>query len=262
MPSPFRTAVRQKVAYLKAAYIDLRLFATGKADPELPPMRLRFVGMGDFRSVGGELVKLLVEIGGLRASDRVLDIGCGIGRVAIPLTRFLESTYDGFDVVKAAIRWCRHHITAHHPNFRFQYANLYNSFYNRHGVPASRYCFPYPDASFDFAFATSLFTHLDIDSAQHYLAETARVLRPGGRLLGTFYVLGSGPSPSLDFGHHYDGYALIDPDTPDAAIAFSEDALPSLLPSSSWRIVRRENGAWAGRTDAPTYQDTIVAERI
>jgi SAM-dependent methyltransferase len=99
MPSRLRTAVRQKIEYLKAAYIDLRLFATGKSDPELPPLRLPFVGIGDFRSVGESLVKLLVEVGGLRASDRVLDIGCGIGRVAIPLTKFLESTYDGFDVV-------------------------------------------------------------------------------------------------------------------------------------------------------------------
>src|SRR5512132_200266 len=104
--------------YLKAAHIDFRLWLTGKGDPELPPLRMRFVGMGDFRAIGEELLNLLVHYGSLRRTDRVLDIGCGIGRVAIPLTRYLEptATYDGFDVVKRGIDWCRSHITPKHPN--------------------------------------------------------------------------------------------------------------------------------------------------
>ncbi len=261
MPSRLHTAVRQKIEYLRAAYIDLRLFATGKGDPELPPMRLRFVGMGDFRGVGESLVKLLIETGGLRPTDRVLDIGCGIGRVAIPLTKFLQSTYDGFDVVEAAVRWCRRRIGARHPNFRFQHANLYNSFYNRRGVPASRYRFPYADASFDFAFATSVFTHLDVESARRYLTEAYRVLRPGGRLLATFFLLDSGPAPSLDFIDRHEHYALIDANTPDAAIAFPERMIHELMPESQWRI-GIVYGGWAGRQNAPTFQDTVVAERM
>jgi SAM-dependent methyltransferase len=261
MPSRLRTAVRQKIEYLRAAYIDLRLFATGKSDPELPPMRLRFVGMGDFRSVGESLVKLLIDTGGLRPTDRVLDIGCGIGRVAIPLTKFLQSTYDGFDVVGTAVRWCRRHISARHPNFTFQHANLYNSFYNRRGVPAARYRFQYADGAFDFAFATSVFTHLDLEAARNYFAEAHRVLRPGGRLLVTFFVLDSGPAPSLDFADRHRDYALVDTSTPDAAIAFPERVIRELLPESQWRM-RIAHGGWAGREGAPTFQDTVVAEKV
>ena len=176
-------------------------------------MRLRFVGAGDFRAVGEEMVKLLTSVGGLQADDRVLYIGCGAGRVALPLTRLLTSTYEGFDVVKAAIRWCQRHITAHHPRFRFRHANLYNSFYNRRGVDAAHFRFPYDDASFDFAFATSVFTHLDVDSTRNYLDEAHRVLRPGGRLLATFFVLGAGHVPGFEFPHRFDG-ALAQPQRP------------------------------------------------
>src|SRR5947207_14820732 len=91
--------------YLAAAHIDLRLWLTGKSDPELPPLRMRFVGMGDFRAIGEEMAGLLVRVGGLRPTDRVLDIGSGIGRVAIPLTHVLDraTTYDGFDVVERGV---------------------------------------------------------------------------------------------------------------------------------------------------------------
>ncbi|HEX8254186.1 MAG TPA: hypothetical protein VF846_13660 [Thermoanaerobaculia bacterium] len=56
---------------------------TGKADRDLPPLRLRDVGGGDFRQVGEDLVKVLADHG-LKSTDRVLDIGCGVGRVALP----------------------------------------------------------------------------------------------------------------------------------------------------------------------------------
>ena len=251
-----------KLRWLHGALDDLQLFVTGKRDRDLPPMRLRFVGAGDFRAVGDEMVKLLTTVGGLQASDRVLDIGCGVGRVALPLTRVLTSTYDGFDVVKSAVRWCQRHITPRHPHFHFTHANLYNSFYRRRGVPASRYRFPYDDDSFDFAFATSVFTHLDAASTRNYLNEAHRVLRTGGRLLATFFVLGAGHVPGFDFAHRYDGYALLDPKNPEEAIAFDADFLRELAPESKWRVVRFERGAWTGREDAPTFQDTAVLEKI
>jgi len=135
-----------KLRYLRGALSDLRLFVTGNRDPKLPPIRLRFVGAGDFRAVGDEIVNLLTTVGGLQPNDRVLDIGCGVGRVALPLTKQLTSTYDGFDVVKSAVRWCQRNITPRYPNFRFRHANLYNAFYNRRGVDAAHFRFPYDDA--------------------------------------------------------------------------------------------------------------------
>src|SRR6266404_851954 len=105
-----RRRVRRIIDWLAAAHIDLRLWLTGKTDPELPPLRLRFVGVGDFRIVGGELKELLIRFG-LKPNDRVFDIGSGVGRVAIPLTHYLNASgrYDGFDVVRRGVTWCRRH---------------------------------------------------------------------------------------------------------------------------------------------------------
>jgi protein-L-isoaspartate O-methyltransferase len=46
-----------------------------------------FVGDGDYRAIGAEYLGHFVRLGGLKPSDRVLDIGCGIGRMAVPLTQ-------------------------------------------------------------------------------------------------------------------------------------------------------------------------------
>jgi len=239
--------------YLHAAYIDLRLFVTGKNEPDLPPLRLRDVGAGDFRRIGEELAALLVRHG-LKPEHRVLDIGCGVGRVALPLTRVLTSgTYDGFDIVKRWIRWCRRHITPAHPNFRFTHANIFNSHYNRVGVPASQFRFPYADASFDFAFATSVFTHLDLESARHYLREAHRVLRPGGTLLATFFLFDDTvASPALDFNVDRGSYRLLSESDPDWAIAFDLAALADLLPNCTI-----ERGGWRNQ-GGEQFQDVVV----
>src|SRR6185503_10967146 len=136
-----RRQARTALEYLAAAHIDLRLWLTGKADPELPPLRMRFVGMGDFREIGEEMASLLVRVGGLCPGDRVLDIGSGIGRVAIPLTRILDpaASYDGFDVVKRGVDWCRRHITPRHPNFRFHLVDVRSSEYRDRGADASSF---------------------------------------------------------------------------------------------------------------------------
>ena len=121
----------------------------------------------------------------------MLDVGCGIGRMALPLTCYLEGgSYAGFDVGREMVRWCQRTITPRWPNFEFSWASVYNGKYNPFGKHAgTEFRFPYEDACFDFAFATSLFTHLLRDEVHHYLGETARVLRPGGTCLLTFFLL-------------------------------------------------------------------------
>lgn len=248
--------------YLAAAYIDLRLFLTGKTERDLPPLRLRDVGGGDFRAIGEHLAALLVRHG-LRPDDRLLDIGCGIGRVAIPLTRHLSANggYEGVDVVKRWVRWCRRNITRRHPNFRFTHADIYNSHYNRSGVAAATYRFPYADSSFDFAFATSVFTHLDIDGARNYLREAHRVLRPGGTLLATFFfVRGYIEGAAVDFRVDRGDYRLLDESNPDWAIAFEERMIDDLLPPSQWHDRLIEPGTWR-HARGETFQDLVVAKK-
>src|SRR5580692_5418795 len=54
------------------------------------PKRLRTQVPGDFRDVGSEFLRYSRELAGLTPDNRVLDIGCGPGRMALPLTGFIS----------------------------------------------------------------------------------------------------------------------------------------------------------------------------
>lgn len=255
--------------YFAAAYVDLRILAAGKADPDLPPLRLRFVGDGDFRSVGEQLAALVLEHGGLRATSRLLDIGCGVGRVALPLARHLPAgvAYEGFDVVRGAVRWCRRRITRNRPNFRFRHVSVRSTEYSTFGVPAADFRFPFSDENFDCAFAFSVFTHLTLPEMRRYLRESRRVLAPGGRLIATFFLLNEEstallPSqPSLyRFPIDAGSIRLATSANPGLAVAVDEDALRSEIDAAGFGRHSVLRGQWSGHANATTFQDLVVCE--
>lgn len=237
----------------------------------LPPRHLSFVGDSDFEQTGREFLGHFTELGGLRPGDRVLDIGCGIGRMALPLTGYLQGgSYAGFDVGREMVRWCSRNVTPRHPNFEFAWAPIFNAKYNPFGtVAAGEFRFPYEDASFDFAFATSLFTHLQREETARYLAETARVLRPGGTCLLTFFLLTPEAEAEIaagragfDFRHPVAGGMTTDPRQPEEAIAFRVEILRELASEAGLTIREPIHfGSWAHAPGAPSMQDIVVAQR-
>jgi SAM-dependent methyltransferase len=238
----------------------------------MPPRRLSFVGRGDFERTGNEYLSHFRELGGLRPGDRVLDMGCGIGRMAIPLMSYLDSgSYAGFDVGRAMIRWCSREITSRRPGFEFTWAPVYNQKYNPFGsVAASEFRFPYEDASFDFVFATSLFTHLVREETEHYLREAARVVRPGGTCFLTFFLLDehaerevAAGRASFDFRHQLDdGGFTTDPGQPEEAIAYRVGDLREMVKAAGLEV--REPirfGLWSNHPGGPAGQDVVLAQR-
>jgi SAM-dependent methyltransferase len=225
--------------------------------------------MGDFRALGDELKTLLVRFG-LRPSDRVLDIGSGVGRVAIPLTHYLDRTgsYDGFDVVRRGVVWCQRHITPRYPNFRFHHVNVRNSEYRDSGMSATDFHFPFPDDSFDFVFATSLFTHLVFAETRRYLHESARVLTSGGRLVATFFLLNEQSRavlPQLDWHYRFPiergPISLSDADNPAVGVAIDEAALVQLVGDAGFSRYEIHYGQWAAGGEGVTFQDLVVCWR-
>lgn len=255
--------------YLRWMPADL---GRGEGEGLMPPRRLSFVGRGDFERTGREYLDHFRRLGGLQPGDRVLDMGCGIGRMAIPLMDYLDDSgsYVGFDVGRAMIRWCRREITARRPDFEFAWAPVYNQKYNPFGsISGAEFRFPYEDASFDFVFATSLFTHLVREETEHYLRETARVLRPGSSCLLTFFLLDehaeaemAAGRASFDFRHQIEGGFTTDPSQPEEAIAFRVEDLRQMLAAAG--LEPREPihfGLWSNHPGAPAGQDIIVARR-
>jgi SAM-dependent methyltransferase len=237
-----------------------------------PPRGLAFVGGGDFERTGREFLGYFSELGGLEPGHDVLDVGCGVGRMAVPLLDHLDAdgSYAGFDVGREMVRWCQKRITARRADFKFTWAPVYNRKYNPFGTTSgAEYRFPYPDDSFDFVFATSLFTHLMLPDAAHYLREIARVLRPTGKCLLTFFILRpealaeiDAGRVSLDFRHPIDGGRTIDPREPEAATGFELPALEAMFADAG--LVAEtpiHYGRWANAAEGLAGQDIVVASR-
>jgi len=263
-------ALHRTAAYGYHSVLDLADFAM-RRDQDLPPRRLRFIGNGDFRQVGADFVAHAADLAGLRPGDRVLDVGCGIGRIAIPLTGYLDDdgSYEGFDVVPRGIEWCRRHITPAHPNFRFQLADIRNDEYNPGGRQRPEdYRFPYDDNEFDVAILTSVFTHLLPSTVRRYVAELERVLKPGGRCLATYFLLSDetrrlaaeGAALS-EFPYEGDGYATTNPAIPEEAIAFEESTVRQLHADAGLPIESVFHGAWSGRDEYLSGQDVCIARK-
>ena len=238
----------------------------------VPPKAMRFVGKGDFEKIGKEFRAHFIDIGKLKPTDRVLDVGCGIGRMAIPLTEYLspEGGYWGFDIVRKGIDWCNERITPRFLNFNFQHSDVYNQHYNPGGTTrAADYVFPFDDGQFDFVFLTSVFTHMVPGDLENYLKEIARVLRPGGRCLITLFLLNDISRPlitegksDLDFRFDMGGYLTTKFDDPETAIAYDEQFIRGLFPRCGLAIEQPVHfGSWCGRSEHLSYQDIFIANR-
>ena len=241
----------------------------GRRDPLTPPRRLLTGDYSDFSRLGREFLDLFTRLGGLQPSEDVLDIGCGPGRMAVPLSGYLAAgaRYEGFDLVGEEVRWCQEHITPRFPNFHFERVGVHNARYNPQGsVTADSFRFPYPDGSFDFVFATSVLTHMLAPDVEHYLDEIARVLRPSGRALLTWFLLtdesrAALPSERFSFAHPVGPAFVNDSASQEAAVAYPEEWAAGRIGASGLRVRSRHPGGWCGHAGAETWQDVLVAVR-
>jgi len=245
----------------------------GKRDRLTPPRRLvDGVGGGDFKQVGEEFFRYFLQLGELKPDARILDVGCGCGRMAVPLTRYLlkEGGYWGFDIVEEDIGWCQKHLGARHHNFHFLLADVYNKTYHPKGrYQAAQYQFSYQDAFFDFVSLTSVFTHMLAADMQNYLREISRVLKPAGRCLVTFFLLNEESKSLLNQGLGNPKFPYADQDCmlslrehPEAAVAFEESFIRRDYGARGLEIIEPiRYGSWCGRKQWLSYQDVVVAAK-
>jgi ubiquinone/menaquinone biosynthesis C-methylase UbiE len=103
----------------------------------------------------------------LSPGSRVLEIGCGMGRVMQHLAPAC-GRLDGIDISEAMAAQGRERL-AHLPNVSFEVGNGYD-------------LAPFENESFDLVYSLYAFQHMPKTTAYNYLAESARVLRPEGLL--------------------------------------------------------------------------------
>lgn len=240
----------------------------------IPPKEMIFVGDGDFEQIGEKWKRYFVEQVHLIPTAKVLDVGCGIGRIARPLTGYLTDSaeYRGFDIVKEGILWCQQNITPRFPNFEFKLSDVYNKYYNPTGtVRACDYKFPFDDGYFDFVFLTSVFTHMLPEDVENYLCEISRVLKKHSTCTITFFLLNDqtrqliySNNDTINFGYKIsDTCFSTDNETPETALAYDEEFIIKIYQRYKLRIIKAiEYGGWRRNTPRAFYQDIICAVKL
>ena len=147
--------------------------------PPLPPARLRVrvtgtAGASWFRESGlltaNAVEDALVRHGlPLERADRMLDFGCGCGRVLRNWDTASGCAIHGCEPDPRLIRWCIEHLP-------------FECREQGHSPPL-----PYEDGFFGALYAISVFTHLPETEQRDWLAEIHRIVRPSGVVVLTVH---------------------------------------------------------------------------
>jgi SAM-dependent methyltransferase len=139
---------------------------------------------------------------------RILDFGCGCGRVLAFLGVIASrADFSASDIDPEAIEWCRQNLGGNGGRSRFGF-----------GVNSDLPPLPFGEGEFDLVYAISVFTHLPEDMQFKWLAELRRITRPGGLLVistsGGHLIRGHLSADSLrqfeEKGFHYHPYGSTD----------------------------------------------------
>ncbi len=237
-------------------------------DGSIPPGGAKAYGLrGDrFRQIALTTIARM-NMAGLRPDHAVLDIGCGPGRIARYLTQYLgeNGTYEGFDVLEWPVRWCEANITPLFPHFRFQSTPLFNGAYSADPTlpSAAEFAFPFPDESFDFAFANSVFNHMLPDATANYFHEIQRVLRPGGISFTTWFFFSEDPE-AYSHTHVKRGMQADEGGTFAVSMFTSKPAITVAYTEATVRAVHALNGLTVVEPLHPGYNDltdVVVARK-
>jgi ubiquinone/menaquinone biosynthesis C-methylase UbiE len=226
-----------------------------------------------FDRISKEHIGLAERAIALREGLSVLEVGCGIGRDAIPLIDRIGKTgrYVGIDIVAEMIDWCKAAITSAHPNFTFHHFDVADKWYNPSGTVTVQQCaLPAEDGSVDLIILQSVFTHMLEPDITHYLREFSRVLSPRGRVVASFFLVNQeilesqGPKSYITFSHNIaPGCYVHELEKPSHAVAFTEEALNRMLDASGLSLAEPPlYGIWSGRRQTPVAGQDIALLKL
>lgn len=164
-----------------------------RAGKALPPGKYRMGGEhfkddAAFIKTAVRDVKRLEKYCGLSEDSRLLDWGCGAGRLAVgvrerfPTGRVAD--YHGVDIQPDLIEWAEKNLAG--PGYRFTLLDVSNERYNPDGTP-ERTLGAEP-GTVDVFYAYSVFSHMNDDDTPAYLRLIHEALAPGGKAFVTCFV--------------------------------------------------------------------------
>ena len=209
----------------------------------LPPKHLRLCSR-DYRDDRYFLKSAELEAERLRTrldcdlSSRVLDIGCGAGRLAIGILRRIgDIDYYGLDVLRDRIDWCNRFLARSHPSFHFLFLDVYSTRYNTSGRPIDdTFMFEFPDSHFDIVNLYGVLTNMTETHAKIYLRDIHRLIKPGGRVFLSAFVERDVPNVTVN----PEGYLGIVSTGPLQIVRYDTNYFLSILRDSDLKLTDME----------------------
>lgn len=226
---------------------------------------------------------LIRHVCGFKHDQHLLDVGCGCGKTAFALLRVIKKpgSYTGFDIQPRLIDFMQRFFKSQNIDDHFR-ADCFPVSGNRMytgaatGINPEEFTFPYEENHFDCAVLFSVFTHLRTLAMTNYVRNMARLLRPGGRVLVSCYLLDNSPeddpsgapwSPSdrrkdlkmAPDASERDHLKVLRPHNPEYLVAYRKQYLVDTFARFGCSLACDPlYGAWSGRSDFFGHQDYLV----
>jgi len=262
--------------------LERTLFFRNSSILHIPSFKLRGGGLGtitygEWSYIIG-IFQTLIYLNINKRPLRMLDIGCGVGRLYLAAKPYITPTdsFIGIDVTKSSVDICNAHYAQ--SNVSFVHIPSSNAYYSKDG--AGRTPWPIDDASITLATALSVWTHLNEADWRFNLGEVSRVLQPGGRAIISFFILdelydpsntASSPSHVLkpDQAWVFDTSAYGSAhwkcpnwaEVPEVAIAVDKPSFDEALNDARLRLVSYYPGQWKNQPGV-FFQDVAILEKM
>ena len=181
-----------------------------------------------------EATRLTARLGYTK-DTRILDLGCGVARLATGmLAEFGDDVdYLGVEPNQQFYEWSRDNIQRYHPRFQFKHLDVVSELYNPGGaVDGNELRIPAESSSVDLLYVWGVFTNIVAEHVEAYVPEFARVTRGGGKVFLTAYVEGGVPQAS----YNPDGYVPFDYVVPLHVVRYNRDWLFSLFSGNGLEV--------------------------
>jgi ubiquinone/menaquinone biosynthesis C-methylase UbiE len=170
LPRPQREWLRDRVSTLRVGNDTYEhLYESHAREVKIDQV----IGHGDFELIGRIELDLL-KMEGLQPEHTLVDLGCGVGRLAVhAVPSLIGGSYIGIDISQTMLKRAKTRIAQAVPNPPC----------NVTWIKQTTSRFNLPEKSVDMMCAFSVFTHMEHEDSYRYLKDALRIVKPLGRFI-------------------------------------------------------------------------------